>query len=463
QWRRAGSVAEPVQSFIYDPEYTFFWYMPAQANDIKASDIKAEKYIKRTRWHSGTNAIAKCIPTSWFTAGGVHSVHSFTYSTPSFTKQIGNRIAVVAAGGLKSVLLVQTGTDKNTVFTPLIGSGPAQVMTNASLESFSGNSQALEISGGDLAKVGSISCVEVISDGTYGWLLVGGSSGLAVLARPDGSGWPVDPGLGANFSGLTSDMACKFLGHWRGIRKIVARDNRAYILSYEKLERIEVSAKNFVTGNLHAVTLIKNDQHHKFYLSDMVIAEPYAFLATSSGLLKSSGTRSLATVQHAHDIDWQYFELPCSAGWQQHRGPVTRLFAVEAGSKSMLYALNGYVHGEQARLYRIAFDAATGHANLLPDYMYQNGERGFFASLGDYRTHIVTDGSVILATRGAQGDDGALLEIWPSSLKAGTSFASKDTKRIVLKEESRTIGRLIYDTTLGTWLIPGEFGIMLHE
>lgn len=457
QWRRAGGVAESVQSFVYDPDYTFFWYMPAQTDDAKT-----EYYIKRTRWSSEGHTIQKLIPKSWLSAGGVQSVHSFDRNTHSFNKQHGHRIALVAVGGARRLLLVQTGMDKDGVFMPVSSDNPAQILSDGSLRSFSGSAQALEISGGDLAKVGYIASVEIISDGSNGWLLVGGTSGLAILARPDGSGWPVTPGLGNNFSGLTSDMAFKFLGRSRGIRKIVARDNRVYVLSYDKLERIHVNAQDFATGTISAVALCKSNQNRVPYLSDMVIAEPYAFLATSAGLLKSSSTSSIATAEHDSAINWQTIELPYSAGWKQHRGPVTRLFAIEAAHKSMIYVLNGYVHGEQARLYRIAFDVTTGEAHLLPDYMYQNGERGFFASVGDYRTHIVTDGSAILATRGAQADDGALLEIWPSSLKAGTSFAGKDTKRIVLKEGTRTIGRLLYDTTLGTWLIPGEFGIMLH-
>jgi hypothetical protein len=454
QWRRAGNRAQPVNFFAYDPAYTFFWYGIKNTKQ----DAADGSLLKRTKWDLTDNFIQKSIPQSWFTGVGVQSIASFDRYTKAFSQVNGNRLALLALTGYKSFMLLKTGHDSTEgLFTPVKQADLIEHFLTGSLTHKSESLDALTMTGGDLDKIGFITSVEIATDYENCWFVVGGSEGLAVLARPDGTGWSYKQGLGADLKELTCDMSFKLIHSYTGIRRLSAQSNGLYVLNYNKLDRLELTASSIATNTVAPKTLysnkkLKNGLGATCYLSDMFVQEPFIALASSTGLLTSIDS-----------IKWKKIQLPYCAGWGQHKGPVTRLAASTSGPEIMLYALNGYVIGDQARLYRISINTKTGDSALLEDRVRQNDKKGFFASIGHYRSHIVTDGSVLLAARGAQDNDAALLEIWPPEFRAGDTYAAHAAKRIIIKEDSRTVGRILYDSTLGTWIIHGEFGVMIHE
>src|SRR5690606_14554103 len=100
-----------------------------------------------------------------------------------------------------------------------------------------------------------IIAAELASDGTNGWLFVGGSHGVAVLSAADGNGWDITTGLGPDFAGLSAGMSFKQFGSYSFVRKIMHDGDFLYILTDQVLDRIDLTQGNPGLGQFTPVTV----------------------------------------------------------------------------------------------------------------------------------------------------------------------------------------------------------------
>ena len=470
-WRRTASITDPVQSFIHDAGYGMFWYLTPQARSLKHS-----------HWGTQTWNMQRFISQELMDNGGVQGARSFYHATPGFNQELGKRMSLLVLTGVNTVILAQTGFDayshvyQKQLFKPSLGTRIARY-TQGTITHIPDNTQVVLVSGGALRSLGALTQAEIVSDGLYAWLVVAGAKGLAVLARADGTGWPVNPGLSPNFNNLPADMSFKVLGDYKGIRRISACDNRLYILTHEKLERVLITQQSIKTGRLEPV-ILKSIKNYR-YFSDMCVLEPLIVVAGNEGLSCSGTNISAATASCQADMRWKTLALPNAVGPTAGPAPTTRLYRVSSRigtvQYSTIYVLNGYVLGAQSQVYRYAVacdtsDNGNGNSNgnsnssLIKNNTMQPilGDTYFFTPQGEYRNFIAADGSLLLASRSARPESSVLLELWPWSVNTKTKqLKNTDAKRITLSEEAHSIGRLAYDDALGTWLIYGEFGILL--
>lgn len=464
RWQRVSGANAPIVGFRFDPAQGVHWYIE-QAMMQKESTTQS---IFRTQWSNDKDSFSFFMATQFPPAnGGVHGTFDFPLTTNGFTKKISERLSVMAFTGFEKVALVQTGSDvQASLFGPVTTLEPVFKSESGSLAGFE-NATTLVLSGGALAQLGPITSAVVVSDGKYGWFVVAGSGGVAVLAAPDGSGWDSVSGLGNGFAGLKGSMSWKLIRTTPYIHKLAARDNQLFVLSDMRLERMELSAALIAsTQDIPTVTIAHlTDQQalQSSSYSDLIVSGPLGLLATSFGLLRTGNGKDIREVTSADDAQWTPVALPESAGSLCEPGPASRLFAVtptlcdaDLIDGGVLYVLNGYVGLDAAQGYRFAVVNQMGQVTdqtvqLLPDYFIE-GRKTFFVNPGEYRNYIVTDGAVLALSRSSFGGRSPFLEL-VSGVRGRIPWL-----RI---PEAHSMGKLIRNSASGAWVASGDFGVRL--
>ena len=375
---------------------------------------------------------------------------------------------------------MQTGADGVNGFGPWRSLLNPFTSSNGTLAGFS-NQSTLSLSGGVLADIGPLSTAAVVTDGTWGWLAIAGSGGVAVLTDALGRGWNAQTGLQTHFGGLSQSMGFKKISNARNVRKIVAQANNLYVLTNESVERLTVTANTLATDTFVSTTLAhltdeQKKQSNSF--SDLIVSGPLALLATSFGLLRSGNTVDIQTINEESLVFWTPVELPESVGSITAQGPVSRLFAItQTGQETalslggMLLVLNAYVGLSEALVYRFAIDVSSGivgenSVRLLPD-LFIKGVPTFFANIGDYRNYVGTDGALFSVSRSAFAGKNPLIEFVSPTLKSGQPLGAR--KRYTLVPlgagglKSHAINKLLRDSASGSWMVSGDFGIRIQQ
>ena len=390
-WQRAAAGGLAVQGFTLDAFTGSFWYMPVTNGTVQN--------VVRTTWTDGTDPLGSFLLKEFDTQqGGVQGLFDFPLTTSGFSTHAGNRLSVQAFTGYKKVLLLQTGGDYEGLFGPTTNLTSYR-STDGTLSGFDG-SPALVCSGGVLDELGPLNSVAVVTNGIDGWLVVGGSCGVAILADERGHGWDATAGLGYQFKGLLPTMAWRKISD-APVRKLIALGTSLFVLTTRSFERMTITAQSL--ANPQSTLLSQLDDELSSY-SDMLVSGPLALIATSQGLFRSG---NYVDVQSA-TAPIPLVQVPLA----ESVGPVTRLQAIsstnnetDVGMNGNVYALSAYVGLSQAQIYRLVIAAGQvtdETVQLFPD-LYLRGMPTYFASLGDYRNYLVTDGALITLSRSAFG------------------------------------------------------------
>lgn len=462
----------PIQGFALDPICGNFWFMPNQSGKIDN--------VFKTQWSNGQTELEKFIKREFCTAAGIIGLFDFPSNKPGFSQILGNKLSAILLTSCDKIMLLQSGKDNNNnVFGPELLNSEMKLFSSSdgSLAQFDGSATSIVISGGKLSKIGFINSADIISDGTNAWLVVGGSAGLAILAKPDGTGWDASIGLERDFVGLSNDMSFRIIGNYKNIKKLVAINNRLYVLTNNKLDRLLIVRGAVELGIANLVT-IAHSQEGSFtstdFFSDVIISEPLGVLATSNGLFATSNISNVATAIHSNDINWQTAQLPEVAGTFCGLGPVSRLlglspngFETGINQNGNIYALNGYVGYNEAQVYRFFVTPnpmpTSNPLLLFPDLFILN-KPTFYVNLEDYRNYFITDGAINAVSRSSYAGASPKLWLLHYPLASGQRFAAKNAALVDLNiENCKSIGRLTRDSASGSWLIYGDFGIRINQ
>ena len=472
-WRPAGNTTTATAGLALDEYSGNFWSFISTATGVYT--------VKKTAWQAPQQGVQNFLQKQFSSVpGGIQGLFDF----PAATRTLGHHepVALTVATGNNQLVIAQSGQSDAGILTPVTDFSHGFASTDGSLQGFVPGVTSLTLSGGVLAQLGPIIAATIITDGTYGWFAVAGAKGVALLARPDGTGWLVSSGLGNGFAHLTADMQWVMLGNYSAVRKLVADQNTLYILTQSVLERVALSPalvqKTIMKKNAPLASTVLAQGANlpgglHYFLSDVIISQKVALLATSSGLLRVGNGTDISTAMDAHAVRWTPVALPDSVG------PVTRLYGVSVSGleedlvqcapniSGNVYALNAYVGYDQTRVYRftIQYDGTITDETVqqLPDVKVKS-ERSFFLTFGHYRNHITTDGAIFSVSRSKYLEKPSLCELLPPYWTTGLSEGIiKNAATAVKDPQAHTIGHMIRSSVTGSWLVPGEFGLFVNE
>lgn len=484
-WQRATGSTDQIFGLALDTKRGTFWFLPG-------TDVNSLTTLRKTAWQNpGLSAFNISLQDSFADlATGSQGFFDFNKNNAAFSQVAGARISVLFATGYRKVVVMQSGADEGTLFTPTSNIAATFAAIDGTLSGLSVPVQKIEMTGGVLNELGPIIAAALVSDGTSSWLVAGGSFGAAVLANPDGSGWPVGT-LEKGFVNLPSTLVWTKLGDFKQVRKIIADGSNLYVLTSSGLHRIAVSAAAFAdAGNQAGVTLASASNLLEYLVSgngsfsDIVISGKFALLATSIGLFRVGNGADISLAAHEDLVNWQSFALPESSG------PVTRLYAISpTGTETdvaqgerggNIYILQGNVALAQARIYRcvvqdISCDDITDVTCQLFNDMFVKDHVSMYVNRGDYRNYLATDGAVLMMTRSRYEpklyptfkSTPSFLEIINPVLRVGERRAAAGSLVFYVRPDdeahpSRHIGPVIKRSATGAWLAAGTY-LMVGE
>ena len=483
QWQRAGGTTCPIFGFAIQSQ--------GSVSFLTGDDEDSVNKVERTLWSDGskdglfggttsddTVGMVNQVRTELSSnIGGVQRFFDMPYTTPGFAQTVGDRLSMMIATGLKKIVLVESGCDDaSSNFGPNTGdfSADKRSYTAGAVTSDPvSNTKLMIFSGGVLDDLGPVSAAEIAqaTQGAhqYGWIFVGGVSGLAVLSNADGTGWDAAAGLKNGFDGITTGMSFKKVGNYEFILKLVADGYYLYVLTTKKLDRIDLSDASFPITTLATVS---NIYYHTGYdnFADCLISNNFALLATSHGLYRVGNGKNISVDSEA-TLSWTLVDVP--EGIQM----ITKLFVVtpsgreqdSATAESMVYVLSAYGGYNLSEVNRFCLhDASAGVASdtiepLAAD-LFRKDIPSFFVNYGMFRNYFVTDGSLYFASRSKNVAIPPLMELLPTGYVDGNIYLVRSSSAIDLNlANALSMGKIFRCSASGAWIVSGDFGIKMDE
>lgn len=350
KWRRHTLIGNIV-NFIYKPSSgTFFG-----VNEIHPKSILLPSWSINsdlTTFDSNTLASLPIIE------GGIQGA----YDIPFNHKIIGNdKSSYLIQVGYRTVIIQQTS--KNEYLEPGV-SGSSFISKDGTLNQLVISCGTIAFTGGELNKSGALitATAGVNSLEDDGWIIVGGSNGIFILSKNDGSGFGSQK-IKKDFSTFSSDMSWRKLGNNLGIvKKIISDSGYLYVMTLKNIYKLELKKENIVLAEnaffdtIHSIKLISNIEHASF--SDMLVSSHSILVATSQGLFKNLN----GTSAKQNSIVLEKIELPDSMNSFVYLYPITRSQVSEDWAKSNdekieasnIYVVDSSIGTHRGRLYRLS-------------------------------------------------------------------------------------------------------------
>ncbi len=481
QWQRVAGTTDQIYGAALDAYQGNFISMVG-------TDIDSTATVKRTNWSNGatlrslSNIISLDFPQS---EGGIHKL--FDFSSTNGTTALHNSSLLIATG-LKKILLVESGQVINNVLNPFTGNyiDTLEKFTNGTItKTFpngAGDPKAVEISGGVLDDIGPINSATIAQDdmgANLGYLFVGGAGGIAVLSQPNGDGWDTTTGLGPDFKGITAGMSFKKVGSYSLVRKIIWDGDYLYVLTENKLDRIDLTAGGIGLGNITPVTIADLTLlagHPNASFLDCIVSEKFALIATSFGLLRVGNGNDIRIAISPTDVGW------CTVPNPEWPNNAQQIIAVSKTGRPQdvarydgghIYVLNAYRGKQRSQINRFEIKAVDG-ANAIDDNTIQplpdifvKDRLSYLMNYGQLRPMFATDGAMYF---GARDRD---LAINPQVIVPSTATPPQSGYRFVGVKgvaqlpvnisAGNNVTTLLRNFASGSWLISGDFGLQINE
>ena len=468
-WQRAVNTQGIPETAVYDRINTQFWYSTMLTSTVQS--------VVSTSWDKNTTPLAQLLNTTLPQAqAGIQGITDLLSTTSLFNQTVGSRSSAALFTGLNTVILAETAADVGNILTPVTTYPNIFTSTDGTLSAYSAPTEYISMTGGVLNNLKAIIASAVVGDGTQSWIVVGGNGGLAVLAQQDGTGIP-NGSITQNFTGLSSQLVWQKLGNYSNVRKLVSQNGSLYVLTDTLFERVTVTQElinqtvPFSSVNLATAQTLPNKLY--YFFSDVVVSEPLVILATSSGLLRSGNGVSVATAASQNALNWQEVVMPESTGcatrlWAiTQTGNETDLYSTPPAVSGNLYVLSGNVSRDQARMYRyvITYNSSgvtDGTVQLFNDFFIANRPT-FFVNIGSYRNFFYTDGTLWSVSRSRYLFERLFVQSLPDVLKQGFRVRVPQTGGFFTDVDANAVGQVQRLSGLGSWVIPGDFGLVVHQ
>lgn len=482
-WRRAAGTLDHVLGSALDP-ITGKQYFLAENSSGNV------QVVKRTAWQNGAlNGLGSMISSieSLFDKeeAGVQGLHDFVITSTALDTQTPGLldISLLIATGYQKLFLVETSNIVSGAVVPHGGADFGSVLSFVNGEitqTFpAGNAKQIFIEGGVLDELGPIVAAEIARDGssgTNGWLFVGGSGGVAVLSKANGSGWDTVTGLATGFSGLTAGMSFKKVGSYEHVRRLINDDQYLYVLTESQLDRIDLTQASVGLGILSATTIASATSFNEWptvgSFLDVVVSEKLICLATSKGLYRLSNGLD-ARIVDTRSATWQLLTTPEDAGAIRQLVAITKTGRMQDLARTSdggnVYALSAYRGKNRAAVYRFAVAQVVGSSitnstvQRISD-LYIKNIPSYFASYGLFKNLFATDGALFFGTESQHDDEHSVATILYATggVQTGSRFLSNKEIPVDLNNSS-LISAMIPTMATGSWLIAGDHGIRVNE
>jgi hypothetical protein len=229
-----------------------------------------------------------------------------------------------------------------------------------------------------------------------------------------------------------------------------------YVLTDTYLDRIDLRASDFENNVLVATRVYTADSE---ILTDALVSEKLALLATSAGLLRVGNECDIRTALNQADVCWMPVML------EGNKFPIVSLFAITLSGQAtdlarlpiaQVYVLAGYVGKNTACLYRLAIQAdeeiADDTVRMLQDWKNEKNQ-GAFLRFGEFRELFATDGTLYLNIRGKHNDQPALL----------LNGIGKYRQQLIEDKSITGATAFLHSKATGSWMLAGNFGLLVNK
>lgn len=249
--------------------------------------------------------------------------------------------------------------------------------------------------------IAPIVSVEFVDDrnGKGSIVLVGGHGGLMALSQEK------------LFDSRNNSCAEK-VGDYKQVKKIITCGSSVYILTRDRLDRIDLSEKSFQQAIKSPHTMASKDglslgAYGCFY--DCVISGPLALLATSHGLYQVAEGRSIVNAKSPADCAWKRIHIP------EGLDPVIKIVVatktgreqdLTAGAGGHIYVLSAYAGKHQAFINRFSVPGCQEVAQeVVPffDHYIESVPRSHFLNFSSYKQDFFTDGAMYFSVGSDEG------------------------------------------------------------
>lgn len=249
--------------------------------------------------------------------------------------------------------------------------------------------------------IAPVTSVELINDvhGEGATLLIGGYNGLMVLSQESLLNKP--------------DNCCvKKIGDYTRIKKIIYDGLSVYILTPDRLDRIDLHEKPLYEAIKSPTKLATKDglslgAYGCFY--DCIVSGPLGLLATSHGLYQVAQGRSIVRAKSPYDCAWKRIAIP------EGLDPVLKIVAatktgreqdLTAGNGGHIYVLSAYAGKHQSFINRFSVPGCQETAELIIpffDHYIESVLHSHFLNFSSYKQDFFTDGAVYLSVGADEG------------------------------------------------------------
>lgn len=482
-WQRAAGTTDNIYgSSLEAGNGTFILASGPTADTVKT--------VRRTIWSTGSETGLQPLTTildGTFppATGGIQGLETFLPSAFGL-----NNIAVLAAGGNGTVALAQTGTLNNNgilIPTPSTNFNPTAIFEDGIITA-DVNATTVTISGGALTPIGPITALEfgvntVAGNTPNGWLFVGGSNGLAILAQQDGTGWNPLTELSNNLSGLNAGMRFAPVGDYTFVKKLIydgdlINYNFLYVITHDRVDRINLNNSNFGTNTLDVVTIASqatDGVSNTGGFLDGIFSQACGIIATTAGLIRIGDNKDVRTITDESDANWTIVPIA------ENAGAPTALYTVTTQNQSQYITRNtgGYFYVltadaglNQSRINRFAVQplGSTEPMNaqtIQPfDDLFVKNIPSFLLSFGEFRSNFATDGALYFATRNKNVDIPPVALLTPAfpAPQVGVKNVGDLSMFINTHAQNGTeINALQRSQASGSWVIAGDFNTQVLE
>ena len=459
-WQRVAGITKPLSSATFNYKTGNFNFLLNSAGNA---------CVQGTSWSTGKKDGFKPVADAlkeYFSAaqGGIHGCFDFNYKNPAVSY-----LSMMVCTGYKKIALIQTGSLGLDSFQMTRHEGEKYINNSGSFQADMQEKLAL-ISGGALDSLDMITSAELVENGKQGFLCLGGVKGLVILMHDNGSGWDIMPSNN-DLPSLVRDMSFKKIGTYRFIRKLIYDRGYLYVLTDTLLDRIDIAASNFITNDLKVTTLALAREFQgniSCSFTDCVISEKLAFLGTNKGLWRSANGVDSAHVLSKEAMQWVY--QPLLDGSDN----IIQLRTVTAshqerdcarGNGSMVYVLNGYYGHSVTYVHRFALldteKSQVADYTVLPIPDYKLFQRfPYYHRYVGFKNQLGIDGAYCLTgqncNRSADYSDNPVLGLTPAQ---GVGIHAP----LLFSEQDEIISTIVHNSTSGSWIVTGDFGLRLNE
>lgn len=395
---------------------------------------------------------------------GVQGLFDFSNFTLGF-----NNLCMQIFTGFGKILFVETARVQGGFLRPNKGDFKSGLKSNSNglFPICNPITKVVSIKGGALQELGPITSATIASDlFDNHWIVVGGSGGLAILCDDNGNGWN---GTISLVSDIPAGLKFKKIGNYSFVQKLQSDGKFLYVLTNQKLDRIELSSLTIKNNSINPTNLTGNTTFgERITLSDFGVSGKFALIATSSGLFRVGNGRDISIANNVTQVDWTFVQIP------EISGPALRLFFISSApfetdfaNKGQVYVISSYrgLHQTTVNRFFVNLASSINDNTILPmNDLFIQDKLSHFINFGDYKDYFFTNGALLFALNCKDLTLNLDLNILTPEIKTATTFSQIRAISVPIdKANAAQIIALKKSFISGALLVSGSFGLRVAE